>query len=260
MSQVEHDYYFAQDVPWGDGPPKKAGSLVPMGEQGRDYNLMERVGLIVKVPRVVETAMGDQDKAGGPSAPATGLEEERARGDRGLVTTVPPVPVVEEALAGVVDVDHAGTGNPRPEDLEGLQQARAAEQEAAAKVERPLSADEQAERGQRPAVQPDEQTAQQAAGAAPQDAHAAEERGPVTGEAAAHDAASRQARDQAPASPTPGKAAAPLVGPGSGEEAKAKAGGDHPSPKDGKPKAGGDHAKAKGSNAKPGKAAKGGAG
>jgi hypothetical protein len=221
-------YVFAQQVPWGDGW-STIGDEVP-DEPGRDYGTMERAGQIVRVPQRQEEQMNDKEQ----ERPPTHLEQERQAGDRGLVTTVPPVPDAEEAAAGVQDADHRGTGSPTRADLPALAARRQAEQEALGQVPVPPTADQQRDAGQRPATQPEEQTAQQQAGAAPQDVGASENRGPVSPADAEADQATREGRDQAAAAPEPGEPLPPLVGPGSGQPQEAReenppaTGGDAP--------------------------------
>lgn len=219
-------YVFTRAVPFGDGLSTPGDVYEP--EPGRNLHVMLSGGDLVEIPDVAlspeeREAMAQKKPAAGGTDPAPSqVEREQQAGMRGIVTANPPVPDVEEAAAGVQDLDHAGTGAPTREDAGALAERQKPYQDAATEPPRPLDADEQVKQGIAPATQPDQQI-EQARQQAPGDLQRAESARPVTPEDREADEASAPARDAAkPAD----QAGAAIVGPGDAPEPEEEKEGD----------------------------------
>lgn len=156
-------------VPFRDGFSTPGDVYEP--EPGRNLDAMLTGGDIVEIPDIAlspeeRDEMAKKNPAAGGTEPVPShVEREQQAGLKGIVTSNPPVPDVEEAAAGVQDLDHAGTGAPTRDDAEALAERQRAVQEAAADPPRPLDADEQVKQGETPASQPDQQLDQASGGA-----------------------------------------------------------------------------------------------
>lgn len=192
-------YFWTQSAPFGDGRSVPGEEYFP--EPGRDLNLMKRIGQLSEMPDPPkDPSMAEQDK---PQDQPTPVDQERQAGNKGIVTTHPPVQDVEEAAAGVQDADHAGTGSPTRDNLGPLQERMRPFIEAATDPGRPLTADEQVEQGLIPATHPGEQ-AVQGQRRSPLDDQRAEDPRPATPVKAEADKATAETRDQVVEDPEPG--------------------------------------------------------